>query len=315
MCDEGFVGSWGSVAGGARFERAHVAGVQRGGHLEDEADKIVGHSHLHHGGPDLIVGCVNVSEIGFTDSLADDGGSFVVVEIALALQFLRGFAAEGEAQESVGGSGSDVASGDKLKFEIGANRPDGGAHHANGASLTKSVFHEVSGTQMKHVRGIDLVEFLFKIVEADYGAGAGGFVGAEAAERNNISDSGFLSGGDDGVADPLRITESVIAGGVGWNHDIGGFNLLEGLGKCRSVGDIGDENLRALRRERLQVSGVSADGTNFLTAGEKGLSHNVAGVAACSKNNVHGGTSFSKLDAGRRVWTRHGRAGEAFDMS
>ena len=149
-----------------------MSGIERGGHFEDEADEIVGHSHLNHGGANLIVGRVDVSEFGFADGLADDGGGFGVVEIALALQFLRLLAAEGEVQESVGGGGSDVASGDHGKFEIGANGSDGRAHHANGAGLRQSVFHEVSGAQVKNVGGVDLVELLFEVVKADDGAGS-----------------------------------------------------------------------------------------------------------------------------------------------
>ena len=77
-------------------------------------------------------------------------------------------------------------------------------------------------------------------MEADYGAGAGGLVGSDAAERDNIPDSGILRGGGDGVADSLRIRESVVAGGVGWNHDVGGVRVLKGLGEGSRVGDIGD---------------------------------------------------------------------------
>jgi len=59
------------------------------------------------------------------------------------------------------------------------------------------------------------------VVEADDGAGAGGFVGSDAAERNNIFDAGVSDGGRDGVAGTILITESIVAGSVGRNHDVG----------------------------------------------------------------------------------------------
>ena len=74
---------------------------------------------------------------------------------------------------------------------------------------------------MEYVCGIDLVEFLLEVVEADYGARAFGFVSSDAAERNYIFDARVSYGGRDGVADTLRVSERVVAGGVGWNHDIG----------------------------------------------------------------------------------------------
>jgi len=79
---------------------AHVTGIQRRGHLKKQADEIVRHSHLNHGGTNLIVGRVDVSKLRLADRFADNGGGFGVVEIALALQFLRLLAAEGELQRA-----------------------------------------------------------------------------------------------------------------------------------------------------------------------------------------------------------------------
>jgi hypothetical protein len=62
---------------------------------------------------------------------------------------------------------------------------------------------------------------------------------------------------------------------------------VEGFGKGCGVGDIGDEYFGALRRQRLQVSGASADDANLLPASEKSLRHHVPGIAACSQNYVH----------------------------
>ena len=42
---------------------------------------------------------------------------------------------------------------------------------------------------MEYARTVDLVELLFEVVDADYGAGSAGFFGSETAERNNILDS------------------------------------------------------------------------------------------------------------------------------
>ncbi len=84
---------------------------------------MLGHSHLDQRRSNLVVGSLNVPQIGFADGFADNGGDFVVVEIALALKFLRLLAAEVESQKSVGGCGSDVASGNHGKFQIGRTGP------------------------------------------------------------------------------------------------------------------------------------------------------------------------------------------------
>ena len=78
--------------------------------------------------------------------------------------------------------------------------------------------------------------------------------------------------GGDGVAGAILKSAEVVAGRVGWNHDVGGICLVEGFGEGGRVGDIGDEYLRAFGRERLQMSRVSADGANFLPAGKKSSS-------------------------------------------
>src|SRR3984957_17657663 len=240
LSDESFKGGWSGVAGSARFESAHVSGVQCRGSLRKEAGEIVGHSHLDRGGANLVVGEVDILQIRFSDGCADDRGDFGVVEIALAVKLLRLLAAEGELQESVGGRGTDVASGNHGKFEIGAKRSRGAIHGADRTGLQQSVFHKIYGAQVKDVRSIDPIQFLLEVVEADYGAGAGGLVGSDTAERDNIPDSAIFRGGGDGLADSLRIRESVVAGGVGWNHDVGGVRLLKGLGEGSRVGDIGD---------------------------------------------------------------------------
>src|SRR5580692_1124042 len=240
LSDESFKQGWSGVAGTARFERAHVSRVQCRGHLEQEAGEIVGHSHLHQGGANLIVGEVDILQTRFSDGYADDRGDFAVVEIALAVKLLRLLAPEGELQESVGGRGTDVARGNHGKFEIGAKRAGGAIHGADRTGLRQSVFHKIYGAQVKDVRSLEPIQFLLEVVEADYGAGAGGLVGSDAAERDNVPDSGILSGGGDGVADSLRIRESVVAGGVGWNHDVGGVRVLKSFGEGSRVGDIGD---------------------------------------------------------------------------
>ena len=102
-----------------------MSGVQGGGHLEDQADQVIGHSHLNHGNAELRIRRVNVSEFGFTDSFADDGGDFRVIDIALAEEFLGLLAAEGELQESVGSCFADIARGDHCEFETRTNRADG----------------------------------------------------------------------------------------------------------------------------------------------------------------------------------------------
>src|ERR1019366_117554 len=107
------------------------------------------------------------------------------------------------------------------------------------------------------------------------------------AERNNVLDSGVLHRGGDGVADAILKSANVIAGSVGWNHDVGGVGLVEGFGEGGRVGDVAGENLRVFGREKLQMLRVSADDTDFPAAGQKVLCHYVSSVAACSKNNVH----------------------------
>ena len=104
---------------------------------------------------------------------------------------------------------------------------------------------------MEHIRAADLVELLFEIVKADYGAGSAGFIGSNAAECDDIFDARILYCGRDGVADLVRITERVFAGGVRGNHDIGGVGLVEGFGESLGIGDICDERLSTLRGEGL----------------------------------------------------------------
>ena len=113
------------VAGGARFESAHVSGVKRCGHLEHQTSELLRHSHLNQGGTKLIVGRPNIGEFGFADGFSDDGCDFVVIDVALSVEFLGLFAAEFELQESIGGKRADIARGDHGKFEVGTNRSDG----------------------------------------------------------------------------------------------------------------------------------------------------------------------------------------------
>ena len=136
-------------------------------------------------------------------------------------------------------------------FRSGRRGVGDGAHLADRVHLGKRVFHEVAGAQVEHIRADDLVELLFEIVKADYGAGAAGLVGSDAAECNHILGPRILHRGRDRVAHTIRIAERIGAGGIGWNHDVGRIGLVEGFGESPGVGDIGDERLRTFRRERL----------------------------------------------------------------
>ena len=82
---EGLELCWRSVLGGPRFEGSHVPGVQRNAHLEHKSDEIFGHSSLQQSRSNLIVRSLNISEIGFADGFANNGGDFFVIEIALSL--------------------------------------------------------------------------------------------------------------------------------------------------------------------------------------------------------------------------------------
>ena len=124
-------------------------------------------------------------------------------------------------------------------------------------------------------------------MKTEYGPGPAGLIGSDAAEYNHIFDSRVFHSGRDAVGDVFLITLGIVGGDVGWNHDVGGICLLQGLGEGRSVGDIADKCLRTLRCERLQMRRVSADDANFLLLGKKIPGNYVARVAACSKNNVH----------------------------
>jgi hypothetical protein len=79
---------------------------------------------------------------------------------------------------------------------------------------------------------------------------------------------------------------------------------MEGLGESPGVGNVGDEWFRTFGRERLQMSGVSANYANFLSSGEKLVRHYMSGVAACSEYNEHRLTSIPGLDARGEVSTQ-----------
>src|ERR1017187_5098875 len=85
----------------------------------------------------------------------------------------------------------------------------------------KRIFHEVGCAKVEHVRANDLVELLFEIVQAEHGAGAAVFIGSDAAQRNYILGPRILHGGGNRVAYAIGIAERVVAGGIGWNHDVG----------------------------------------------------------------------------------------------
>jgi hypothetical protein len=176
---------------------------------------------------------------------------------------------------------------DHGEFQIRTDRSDHIAEHANGTHLRQRVFHEVAGAHVEYVHTVDLVELLFEVVQAGYGTCSGEFVGSETAERNNIPDSRVSYCCHDRVTDAVLVSADVVAGRVGRNHDVGCVCFVEGFGQGGCVEDIADEYLRAFRRERLQMSRVSANDTNFLPAGKKVLRHYVSSVAACSKNYVH----------------------------
>ncbi len=76
-------------------------------------------------------------------------------------------------------------------------------------------------------------------------------IGSDAAECDDILDPRISNGGRNLVANPARITERVVAGGVGWNHYIGRIGLVEGFGESVGIADVRDEGLSTLRRERL----------------------------------------------------------------
>src|SRR4029077_1916839 len=128
-----------------------------------------------------------------------------------------------------------------------------------------------------------------------------GLVGSDAAERNDIFKFRIFYAGGDGVADPIVVSQRIVAGEVGWNHHVGGVCLLQGLGEGGRVSDVADKCFRTLRREGLKMSCVSTDDTNFLLAGKKSLGYHVSSVAACTKNDVH---------VGLHVWVRCGRVEE-----
>jgi hypothetical protein len=235
----------------ARFKGVHFPGVEGARHLHEQPGKLIGHSHLHQDGPKLIVGHLYVFEVGFPDCLADSCGDFGVGVVALSQQFVGLFAAEGWVQEIVGGCVSDVAGRDHGKLQMCTDRSGHRPHLADRVHLGKRVFHEVSGAQVKNIRAIDLVEFFFKIVKPEDGAGSAGQFRSNAAERNHVSCLRILYRRGDRVAHSIRIAERVSAGGIGWNQDVGGFCLMEGFGEGVGVGNIGDECLRTFGSERL----------------------------------------------------------------
>jgi hypothetical protein len=117
--------------------------------------------------------------------------------------------------------------------------------------LGERILHEVGCAKVKDIRANDLVEFLFEIVKAEHGPGSAGFVGSDAAERNHILGRCILHGGRDRVAYAIRIAERIGAGRIGWNHHVSRVCLVEGISESPGVSDVGDERLRAFRRERL----------------------------------------------------------------
>ena len=287
LSHKSFVTGWSCVAGSARFEWAHVPGVYCASHFKELSDEIFRHSHLHHRSSNLIIKCLYIAEAGFADGLPDDLRDLGVADIALSVQFLRLLPAEGKPKKSLAGDVPDVLCGNHRKLQVPADRPDDVTRHANSPYLRQGVFHEVAGAQMKHVCAGDLVQLLFETVKTDNRAGAAGFVGSDAAERDDIFDSGVFGCSRDRVADLFLIRTDIIAGEVGRDHDVSRFGVLESLAQCGNVGDIANRYFRALCRERLQMSGVSAKDANFLAASQKSLCHDMSGVTTCSKNYVH----------------------------
>jgi len=227
-----------------------VSGVEGADHLQEKLGKLLGHSHLREDSAKLIVGQLDILKVRLADRLADRRGDFGISQVPVSMQ-LAGLFAGGGMQEGVGNGGADVAGRDHRKFQIRTERRGDYAHLADCASLGKRVLHEISGAQVEHVGRTDRIKLLFEIVKAEHGPGSGGFIGSDAAECDDILDRRVLDRGRNGVTDAVRIAQRIIAGWVGWNHDVGRVCLAEGLGEGFRVGDIGDECLGALGCENL----------------------------------------------------------------
>src|ERR1700728_5065814 len=106
---------------------------------------------------------------------------------------------------------------------------------------------------MEHICAADLVELLCEGVQADYGTGSARLIGSDAAECDHILNPRILYSGRDRIADPVRITERVVARRVGGNHYVGRIGLVEGFGERLGIGDVREEQLPTFGGERLEV--------------------------------------------------------------
>jgi hypothetical protein len=127
-----------------------------------------------------------VLQIGLADGGADDGCDFKVREIALTLQIASLMTREIELQKSVEGGIAYVDAGDERDFEVRLERAGDGAHLVDRTGLSQRVLHEITGTERKRIQQLGLFEALFEEMETQYRTGLGVFVGAEAAEGDDM---------------------------------------------------------------------------------------------------------------------------------
>ena len=121
------------------------------GHLQEQADHVLGHAELNQSRAQLFVRQLDILEARLADGFADDGRSFGHIQVALAEEFVCLLALKLGVKKEFRNCSSDVLRGDHRDFEIGPQGASTLAHGLNRVHLRECVFHKVAGAQMQDV--------------------------------------------------------------------------------------------------------------------------------------------------------------------
>ncbi len=162
------------------------------------------------------------AEIGFADGLADDGGDFGVVEIALSLEFLSLLAAEGEAQEQR--LRPRLRCREWRSWEVSdRDEPVRSALPIMRMAPTcASVFSiKYPARRWSTFAPLIWLSFCSRLWRPTTGPVPLVLSAPMLLSETTFLTPAFCSCRCDRVADAILKRAEVVAGGVGWNHDVG----------------------------------------------------------------------------------------------